>query len=71
VAGALLDAAVGYARGEGAAVLEGYPVDTAAGRMPAAAELYTGTVDLFTRAGFTEHAHPATGRRVVMRRAVG
>ena len=71
VAGALLDAAVGYARGEGAAVLEGYPVDTAAGRTPTAAELYTGTVAQFARAGFMEHARAATGRRVVMRRAAG
>jgi hypothetical protein len=26
-------------------------------------------VGLFARAGFTEHARPATGRRVIMRRA--
>jgi GNAT superfamily N-acetyltransferase len=68
VAGALLGAAVDYARTEGATALEGYPVDTGAGRVPPAAELFTGTVGLFTRAGFAEHAHPATGRRVVMRR---
>jgi GNAT superfamily N-acetyltransferase len=67
VAGALLDAAVGHARVAGATVLEGYPVDTAIGRVPPAAELYTGTVAQFARAGFAEHARPATGRRVVMR----
>jgi GNAT superfamily N-acetyltransferase len=70
VAAALLDAAVGHARAEGATVLEGYPVDTGAGRAPPAAELYTGTVEQFARAGFFRHARPATGRRVVMRRRV-
>jgi GNAT superfamily N-acetyltransferase len=70
VAGVLLAAAVGYARTGGAAILEGYPVDTGRGRMPPAAELFSGTVGQFTRAGFAVHARPATGRRVIMRRAV-
>jgi GNAT superfamily N-acetyltransferase len=68
VAGALLDAAVRYAAEQGATTVEGYPVDTTAGRMPHAAELYTGTVGLFARAGFTVHKRPTSGRRVVMRR---
>jgi GNAT superfamily N-acetyltransferase len=68
VAGALLDAAVAHAGEQGASAVEGYPVDPGTGRRPPAAELYTGTIGLFARAGFTEHARPATGRRVVMRR---
>lgn len=69
VAGALLDAAVHHARAAGAAALEGYPVVVTSGRPPAA-ELYTGTVPLFERAGFTVAHQPETGRRVVMRRAL-
>jgi GNAT superfamily N-acetyltransferase len=68
VAAAMLDGAVAHASAQGASALEGYPVDTSAGREPAAAELYTGTVGLFARAGFAEHARPATGRRLIMRR---
>jgi GNAT superfamily N-acetyltransferase len=70
VAAAMLDAAVGHARDSGATALEGYPVDTTTGRPPAPAELYTGTVALFSRAGFVEHRRPPTGRRVVMRRTL-
>lgn len=70
VAGALLDAAVAHARAQGASALEGYPVDTSAGGRLPAAELYTGTVDLFTRAGFAVDRRPPTGRRVVLSRPV-
>ncbi|MBX6354487.1 MAG: GNAT family N-acetyltransferase [Micromonosporaceae bacterium] len=69
VAGALLAAAVRYATEQGATTVEGYPVDTTAGRL-SAAELYTGTVGLFSRFAFTVHKRPASGRRVVMRRDV-
>jgi GNAT superfamily N-acetyltransferase len=65
VAEALLGAAVAHAAAAGATAIEGYPVD-AAGR--AAAELYTGTVGMFTRAGFTVVRRPANGRRVVASR---
>jgi GNAT superfamily N-acetyltransferase len=68
VAEAMLAGAVDAARAARAGQLEGYPVDTATGRKPAAAELYTGTVGLFERAGFAVVRRPATGRRVVMRR---
>jgi GNAT superfamily N-acetyltransferase len=68
VSAAMLEAAVTHARAAGATALEGYPVDPSTGRVPAAAELYTGTVTLFTRAGFRVHRRPPTGRRVVMRR---
>jgi GNAT superfamily N-acetyltransferase len=64
--GALLAAAVDYAAEQGAGALEGYPVDTATGKR-SSGDLYTGTVSQFTRAGFTEHARPPTGSRVIMR----
>lgn len=67
VASALLKAAAAHAKKAGASIVEGYPVDTAHGK---AADLYTGTVELFTRAGYTLHERPPTGRRVIMRRAL-
>jgi GNAT superfamily N-acetyltransferase len=70
VAAAMLAGAVAHASTQGATTIEGYPVDTSQGRQPPAAELFTGTVGLFARAGFTEYARPATGRRVIMRRTV-
>jgi GNAT superfamily N-acetyltransferase len=51
VARALLDAAIAYARDHGATLLEGYPADTSAGRVSAAAA-YKGTVGMFEEAGF-------------------
>lgn len=61
----LLDAAVDHATRHGAAALEGYPVTDAGSRKTA--QLSTGTISLFSRAGFTMIGQP-TGRRVVMRR---
>jgi GNAT superfamily N-acetyltransferase len=66
VATALLAGAVEYAAAQGAAVVEGYPVQ-ADGRVPPA-EAYTGTTRLFRRAGFRLHRRPDRGRRIVMRR---
>ena len=72
IAQALLDAAVEYAAAHGAILVEGYPVDTAGGRI-SSASAYTGTTGMFERAGF-ERAAPTTSkpapgrRRVVMRR---
>ncbi len=66
VATALLDAAVAHAKAQGAAAVEGYPVDTA-GERRASADLFTGTVSLFEGAGFRPHARPAGGKRVVLR----
>jgi GNAT superfamily N-acetyltransferase len=72
VAGALLDAAVDYARDHGAGVLEGYPVATGGSRI-SSASVYTGTAAMFERAGFAVAA-PSTSKaasgapRVVMRR---
>lgn len=64
--GVLLDAAVEFAGEHGAAIVEGYPV--ADGDGGSRGGLSSGTVGLFTRAGFTMHVRPSTGRRVVMRR---
>jgi GNAT superfamily N-acetyltransferase len=69
MAAELIDAAVAYAREHGATTLEAYPVDTGDQRKPSG-DLFTGTVDLFTRAGFHEHAARG-GKRLIMRRALG
>ena len=72
VAGALLDAAVAYAREHGAVTLEGYPVETGGARM-SSASAYTGTTGMFDRAGFAPAAPTSSkahgGRpRIVARR---
>jgi GNAT superfamily N-acetyltransferase len=51
VARKLLDAAVAYARDNGAARLEAYPIETDGGRVPSASA-YTGTVGMYAQAGF-------------------
>lgn len=51
VATALLAAAIDYARAHGATMLEAYPVDSGAGRVPAA-NAYHGTLSMFERARF-------------------
>ena len=73
VADALLEAAAAYAKRHGAAILEGYPVDTGGSRI-SSASVYSGTAGMFRRAGF-EVAAPTTSKaasgtpRVVMRRS--
>jgi GNAT superfamily N-acetyltransferase len=64
VVGALLAAAVDHARARGAELLEGYPVDPAAGRRVTGARLATGTLPVFERAGFVEVARRG-GRPIV------
>jgi hypothetical protein len=63
--------AVEHARRHGATTLEGYPVDAGAGRVPAG-RANTGTVSMFTRAGFTlvatRQATPTARPRLIMRR---
>jgi len=56
----LLSGAVDHAQKHGAEVVEGYPVDTADGRVDVISG-YVGSVELFERAGF-EKAAPTTGR---------
>jgi ribosomal protein S18 acetylase RimI-like enzyme len=65
VAVALLDAAVDFARQRGAEVLEAYPIDTAGGKR-SSADLFTGTLAMFERAGFEEVAR-RSGRPIVRR----
>ena len=68
IATGLLSAAVAHARLRGAAALEGYPVDTAGGKQ-ADANLFTGTVAMFRRAGFSEVDRPR-GAQLVVRRSL-
>ena len=74
IAAALLEAAVGYARDHGATTLEAYPVDTSAGRVPAA-NVYHGTLGMFERAGFTvverRQWNASTPVRPIVRRSLG
>ena len=73
VANALLQAAVDYAREHGATLVEGYPVDTDGGRVPAA-NAYKGTLTMFERAGFEvasrRRANRASPERPIVRRRV-
>jgi GNAT superfamily N-acetyltransferase len=63
VATRLLDAAITRASRRGAAALEGYPIDTSGARR-ASAELFTGTIAMFEKAGFQE-VRRVGGRPVV------
>jgi ribosomal protein S18 acetylase RimI-like enzyme len=65
IAGALITAAVEHARSHGARMIEGYPVDTSERQKVSAAELYHGSVTLFTGAGFSVDARPLPGRALV------
>ncbi|TQL85462.1 GNAT family N-acetyltransferase [Microbacterium saperdae] len=62
--GALLRAAVDFARDSGARLIEGYPVDTA-GENKRTNDLFHGTLSTFTNAGFTETAELKPGRTLV------
>lgn len=66
VANELLKGAMKQARQRGATTLEAYPVDTAGGRQPSA-NLFTGTLTMFARAGFREVQRPR-GAQLVVRR---
>ncbi|HET8776097.1 MAG TPA: GNAT family N-acetyltransferase [Candidatus Limnocylindria bacterium] len=78
VAGALLDAAINYAREHGATLLEAYPIETDGTRVPTA-HAYKGTVGMFERAGFevaerrqfnrTSPVRPIVRRRIRRARA--
>jgi GNAT superfamily N-acetyltransferase len=62
----MLDAAVTYAREQGARVVEAYPIDpTAANKR--SNELYTGILTTFIAAGFTEVARPKPHLAIVER----
>jgi len=64
VAMALLHAAVEHARSRGGRVLEAYPVDTGAERYPQSS-VFTGTLAMFRRVGFSEVERRAEGRPIV------
>ncbi len=69
VASALLNAAVDFARERGATAVEGHPVDVAglrASRVGGSA-LFTGTVAMFSAAGFSEFARTYATRPVMRR----
>ncbi|PJJ63882.1 GNAT family N-acetyltransferase [Compostimonas suwonensis] len=65
IGGELLARAVEHARDNGARLVEGYPVDTAARTAASSAELYHGTLSLFEKAGFTITSRPTKTRAVV------
>jgi len=65
---ALLDAAVTYAASRGARVLEAYPIDTGGTKVPTNS-IYTGTLEMFLRAGFHEVGR-RSGRRPIVRRPI-
>lgn len=60
----LLEAAIEHARRNGARVIEGYPVDTAAVKT-SSNDLFHGTLSSFLDAGFVEVARPAASRPIV------
>lgn len=58
----LLAAAVGFAKDEGAAVIEAYPVD---GRRSSAVDYFTGTLTMFDEHGFVELIRRNDSRPIV------
>ncbi|WP_063713908.1 GNAT family N-acetyltransferase [Amycolatopsis nigrescens] len=66
VADQLLAAAIRHAEQHGAHTIEAYPTDSEHRRY-SSGELHMGTVDLFTRHGFTETERPSPGRVIVRR----
>lgn len=67
VGSALLDAAVAWAREQGATIVEAYPIDTSL-RETSNADAFTGTLKMFERAGFTEALRRAN--RPIVRRTL-
>jgi hypothetical protein len=63
---ALAEAAVGYARANGARALEGYAMLTQPGREITWGELHVGARQVFAEAGLAEVSRPSV-RRAVMR----
>jgi len=73
IARALLDAAVDYAREQGATLLEAYPIETDGERV-LSANVYKGTLGMFERAGFEvverRRVNAASPPRPIVRRSV-
>jgi len=66
----LLDAAVEFARAEGAASIEGYPIDTEATDVTSN-DLYHGPASAFLAAGFEEVARPSATRPLLRLQLTG
>ncbi len=64
VASRLLQAAIAYAREHGAPALEAYPIDTGENRAKQS-EIFTGTAEMFRRAGFEEIARRSPTRPIM------
>ncbi len=64
----LIEAAVEYARQNGAHIIEGYPVEPKSGNV-SAPSIYLGTTSAFHKAGFTEAAR-RSATHPVMRRVI-
>jgi GNAT superfamily N-acetyltransferase len=73
VAAGLLQAAIDFARANGATMLEAYPVDPGDGRVPAA-NAFGGPLRMFERAGFSvverRQWNPTTPVRAIVRLAI-
>jgi GNAT superfamily N-acetyltransferase len=69
IGSALLEAAVSFARDHGATALEGHPVDVGALRAAqvGGSAIFTGTMAMFSAAGFTEVARTYPTRPVMRR----
>ena len=65
----LLRAAICYVKGEGGRILEGYPLDSSGGKLPAVSA-YMGLVSAFRKAGFKEVAR-YSARRLIYRYRIG
>ena len=65
LSGLLIQAAVEYARSRGGKIVEAYPVDPLAGKFDSGGA-FTGLIDTFRKAGFTEAARRSK-RRAIMR----
>ncbi|WP_051138825.1 GNAT family N-acetyltransferase [Agromyces italicus] len=65
---ALAEAAVDFARANGARLVEGYAIDPSTHPKIAAADLFHGTVSMFVGAGFAEVARPNADRAIMQRR---
>lgn len=65
---ALTEAAVEFARANGARLIEGYAIDQTLHEKIPAADLFHGTVSMFVGAGFTEVARPNSDRAIMQLR---
>ena len=74
LAAALLEAAIEYARDQGATTLEAYPVDNADGARIPSANAFHGTLGMFERAGFKVVARrkgsPNANPRPIVRKTI-